>query len=63
MLSVVGATGSTTVSYLLPGFCFFRLCPRKRSPMRLLALLQLALGCIIMPGSLALIFSAGAGER
>ena len=36
---------------------------RNSDKMRFLALLQLALGCIIMPGSLALIFAAGAGER
>lgn len=62
VLSIVGATGSTTVSYLLPGFCYFRLCPDKASPTRWLALLQLGLGCVIMPASLVLIFlDGGAG--
>ena len=61
VLSIVGATGSTTVSYLLPGFCYFRLCPDKSSPKRWLAFLQLALGCIIMPGSLVLIFLGDGG--
>ena len=56
ILSIVGATGSTIVSYILPGVCFFCLCPNPRHPLRYLALLQLVLGLVIMPLSLVLIF-------
>ena len=57
VLSMVGATGSTTVSYLLPGLCYYRLCPEPRSPLRRAALLQLCIGCAILPLSLGLILA------
>ena len=57
MLSVVGATGSVVVTYLLPGFCYYRLCRQPRSWMRRAALLQTLLGAILMPVSLALIMT------
>ena len=56
VLSVVGATGSTIVTYLLPGFCFFRLCRDTRQPMARLALLQCGMGLVLMPLCLTLIF-------
>jgi len=51
VLAVVGATGSTTVSYLLPGITYYYM-HQKPHPKRYLALLQLGLGCIIIPLSL-----------
>ena len=57
MLSLVGATGSVVVTYLLPGFCYYRLCRQPRSWMRRAALLQTLLGAILMPVSLALIMT------
>ena len=56
VLSVVGATGSTIVTYLLPGFCFFRLCPDARHSMARLAMLQCGMGLVLMPLCLTLIF-------
>ncbi|CAK9056240.1 unnamed protein product [Durusdinium trenchii] len=55
ILGVVGATGSTMVSYILPGIVYvqtFRDFHLRRS----LALGQLILGCIIMPVCLVLLF-------
>ena len=54
VLAVVGATGSTTVSYILPGGIYYRLGPRgiKRD----LALIQFCAGCVIIPTALAFIF-------
>ena len=54
VLSVVGATGSTIVSYILPGACYFLLFPERAS--RWLGLMILTMGLIIMPVSLYLIF-------
>ena len=57
VLSVVGATGSTIVSYILPGLCYWRLCPNPRDPLRLCALALLVFGGGVMVLSLALIAS------
>merc|ERR1712086_288690 len=54
VLSVVGATGSTIVSYILPGGCYFLLFPDRSS--RALGAIILGMGCFIMPMSLYLIF-------
>ena len=54
ILSVVGATGSTAVSYILPGGIYYRLA--EPSPKRTLALGQFLLGCCIVPTALTLIF-------
>lgn len=56
ILKVVGATGSVVVSYLLPGVCYFRLCPEPTSPMRYAALCLVLLGATLMPLSITLIF-------
>jgi amino acid permease len=48
VLEVVGATGSTIISYVLPGFVYMRLHP-VWSPMRVAAAIQLGLGLVIMP--------------
>ena len=48
------ATGSTTVSYILPGACYFILFPER--PSRWLGFLLACTGLIIMPLSLCLIF-------
>jgi hypothetical protein len=49
--------GSVVVTYLLPGFCYYRLCRQPRSWLRRAALLQTLLGAILMPVSLALIMT------
>ncbi|KAJ1456629.1 transmembrane amino acid transporter protein-domain-containing protein [Pelagophyceae sp. CCMP2097] len=54
ILAIVGATGSTTVSYILPGGIYARLAPRSLK--RHLAVLLFAVGCVIMPTALVLIF-------
>ena len=55
VLSVVGATGSTTVSYILPGGCYFLLFADEPGTKRSLALAQCALGLTLVPLMLLLI--------
>ena len=58
ILSLVGATGSVVVSYLLPGACYYRLCTHQpRSWLRSAALLQFCVGCILLPVSLTLVLT------
>lgn len=54
VLALVGATGSTLVSYILPGLIYLKLHPD--SP-RLMAWLQLIAGLCVMPMSLYYIFT------
>ena len=62
MLSVVGATGSTIVSYILPGGCYFLLFPKRAS--RWIGLAMVVAGLTFMTVSLYLIFfGASAGHR
>mmetsp|Transcript_39714 Transcript_39714/g.104885 ORF Transcript_39714/g.104885 Transcript_39714/m.104885 type:complete len:479 (-) Transcript_39714:273-1709(-) len=61
VLKVVGATGSTTVSYILPGACYLAVGPRQRLSLcgrltRYGAFGLLVAGLIIMPLSLTLDF-------
>eukprot|EP00928_Gymnodinium_smaydae_P013635 TRINITY_DN14962_c0_g4_i1.p1 TRINITY_DN14962_c0_g4~~TRINITY_DN14962_c0_g4_i1.p1 ORF type:complete len:568 (-),score=92.13 TRINITY_DN14962_c0_g4_i1:109-1713(-) len=55
ILGIVGATGSTTVSYILPGLVYIRTFPDPHWK-RAMAKCQLLAGCIIMPTCLALVF-------
>lgn len=55
VLGIVGATGSTTVSYILPGLVYRKAFPQP-SLERKLAGLQLLLGCVIMPLCLTMLF-------
>ena len=55
VLKVVGATGSTIVSYILPGSCYFLLY-REPHTLRWAALALLVAGAVTMPLSLTLIF-------
>ena len=50
------------MSYLLPGLCYYRLCARPDHPLRYAALGQFALGLMIMPISLFLIFARAAAS-
>ena len=62
VLSVVGATGSTIVSYILPGLCYFLLFPKRGT--RYVGLVQLIAGITFMTVSLYLIFfGKSAGHR
>ena len=51
-MQVVGATGSSIVSYLLPGLCYFRL-RQGHHPLRYAALGMFVLGLCIMALSLS----------
>jgi len=55
ILGVVGATGSTMVSYILPGLVYSQAFPHFHAK-RGLAIGMLLLGCLIMPTCLTLIF-------
>lgn len=55
ILGIVGATGSTTVTYILPGLLYIR-SHRHRHWKRRFAMLQLFAGCIIMPLCLTVLF-------
>ena len=58
VLSLVGATGSVMVSYLLPGLCYYRLCPAgANQPLRCAALGLLIFSLLLMPVSLGLVVS------
>jgi len=54
VLSFVGATGSTTISYILPGGIYYTVGPP--GVRRYLAFIQFCLGLVIMPSALAVIF-------
>jgi amino acid permease len=60
ILSIVGATGSTTVTFILPGLCYYKLFPYRHGK-RTLALCQCLLGCVIFPFALFFIFKGVAG--
>jgi amino acid permease len=57
VLKVVGATGSTTISYILPGFFYYKItADRPLKGLRLMALLLGVYGIILMPTLLIAIF-------
>jgi amino acid permease len=60
ILSIVGATGSTTVTFILPGLCYYKLFPHPHCK-RTLALCQCVLGCAIFPFALFFIFKGVVG--
>ena len=57
VLAIVGATGSTLVSYILPGLCYVLL-HRREGPVwkRWVAVAQCGLGLLIMPLCLMVVF-------
>ena len=62
VLSIVGATGSTIVSYILPGLCYLLLFPKRAT--RWVGLVLLIAGVCFMSVSLYLIFfGASVGHR
>lgn len=54
ILAVVGATGSTAVTYILPGGIFYVLAPPSRK--RYFAFAHFAFGCCVVPAALTMIF-------
>jgi amino acid permease len=55
ILSIVGATGSTMISYILPGLIFLKVHP-VWTPKHYLAATLLGMGCLIIPSCLTFIF-------
>ena len=62
ILAVVGATGSTMVSYILPGGIYIKLHPDEFTMTKALAYLQLIVGCIIIPTALYFVVFFGGVE-
>lgn len=63
VLGVVGATGSTMVSYILPGAIYIKLHPEQRfwkHKWKFLACMQLGLGLVIVPTALYFVLFYGA---
>merc|ERR1712151_233091 len=58
ILSIVGATGSTIVNYVLPGLIYIRL-HKGFHLMKIMAYLQLTFGLIIVPSALYFVFFFG----
>ena len=57
ILSVVGATGSTTISYILPGLFYFKVFEEQGwSPLRTYAAFLCGFGCFVIPTALTFIF-------
>lgn len=55
VLAIVGATGSTTISYILPGFVYYSL-QKEWTVKRGLALALFIFGCCVIPTALTIIF-------
>jgi len=62
MLAVVGATGSTTISYILPGYFYYAMFGADDDFMVTGAKGMFVAGCIIIPGALTMIVATGKGE-
>ena len=58
VFSLIGATGSTIITYILPGAAYYVLHPPGVGPdwMRNVAYAYVVFGCIIMPFCLVFIF-------
>lgn len=61
VLGVVGATGSTMVSFVIPGACYYTLFPHAHFK-RKVALFQFSLGMVIMPMALTAIAMYSSSE-
>jgi amino acid permease len=69
VLALVGATGSTTIGYILPGIFYFKFCQNQRAPgekmswLQFMSLVLVFSGAFIMVTSLAnIIFGRSAGH-
>jgi amino acid permease len=68
VLGLVGATGSTTICYILPGMFYYKLCEVQRPPaskmslMQRLSILMVGMGFFIMITSLINIMFGGNGH-
>ena len=60
VLACVGATGSTLVSYVLPGLIYMKLQP-EFDVAKGFAILQLVVGCLLMPIALYFVIKKGGG--
>ena len=61
VLAFVGATGSTAVSYILPGLLYYLMHPKPHLK-RYFAMFQFVVGCCLVPFCLYFIFQGKGGE-
>jgi dolichol kinase len=59
VLALVGSTGSTLVSYVLPGLIYFKVAPQKDAALAM-AYVQLCLGLVLMPLALYYVLTKAA---
>jgi len=63
ILAIVGATGSTTISYILPGIIYLKLHKADEwTPKKIGAAVLLGAGCVIIPACLTFIGLGGSGH-
>ena len=61
VLALVGATGSTMISYILPGAIYYKLHPAQPGWRRKVAVVLFCCGCVIVPVALTFIIKNGGG--
>ena len=61
VLALVGGTGSTTISYILPGFFYYYTFNNETTWIRKLSFVFGVFGCLLVPFSLAMVFWSGEG--
>lgn len=59
VLAIVGATGSTAISYILPGAYYYYTYPNAKD--RYVALFLCLFGCCVVPFALTMVFVSGEG--
>jgi amino acid permease len=57
VLAAVGATGSTTVTFIVPGAAYLALAGGRRGALRALAGMQLLIGLVLVPTCIALLIT------
>ncbi len=61
VLALVGATGSTTISYILPGIFYYYSFKHQPGPIKYVALCMTGMGICIIPFALTMVFWSGEG--
>ena len=61
VLAIVGATGSTTISYILPGLYYYFIFIKDKSFNKYMAIFLASLGICVVPFALTMVFLSGEG--
>ena len=59
VLGLVGATGSTTICYILPGAFYYKLCENNRIPGSRMSTIQILSGIMVLVGFFIMFTSLG----